>query len=135
MNLFETTGDMEFKSMIMYGMSNLDDPPPSSWFVGIINDKTLDMEVRQHALHHAGMMDLIDVPMLRSIFQSDEDPEMRTQVCYALSQIDDPEAVDLAIEIVREETDPEVRHQAIFWLGQFEDPRVADFLIELIEED
>ncbi|MBC8425192.1 HEAT repeat domain-containing protein [bacterium] len=135
MDLFKTSQDTEFRSMIMYAMSNLDEPAPAAWFVKVINDKGEDLEVRRHALHHAGMLDLLDIDTLRSIYQADDDPEMRTQVCYVLSQIDDPQAVELAIEIVRDETDPEVRHQAIFWLGQFDDPRVVDFLVELIEED
>jgi HEAT repeat protein len=135
MELYDRSDDMEFKSMIMFSMSQLDEDVPVEWFAKIINDRNESAEVRQHALHHASTMDLVDVDFLRSVYDADDDPDMRSQVCFALSQIDDPEAVDLAIEIVRNETDPEVRHNAVFWLGQFDDPKVVDFLIELIEED
>ncbi|MBC8422832.1 HEAT repeat domain-containing protein [bacterium] len=134
-DLYDKSDNTEFKSMIMFSMSQLDEPAPAEWFAKVINDRSESAEVRQHALHHASMMDLVDVDFLRSVYDADDDPEMRTQVCFALSQIDDPEAVDLAIEIVRKETDPDVRHNAVFWLGQFDDPKVVDFLIELIEED
>jgi len=134
-SLYEKSDDTEFKSMIMFSMSQLDETAPAEWFAQIITNPSESMEVRQHALHHASMMDLIDVDFLRSVYNADDDPEMRTQVCFALAQLDDPTAVDLAIDIVRNETDPDVRRNAVFWLGQFDDPKVVDFLIELIEED
>jgi len=135
MDLYASSDDSEFKSMIMYAMTDLDHPASEDWFERIITDPHESVEVRQQGLHYAGQMDMLDTTFLRKVYRSDNDPEMRTQVCYVLSQIDDPDAVDLAIEIVREEDDPEVRHQAIYWLGQFEDPRIVDFLVELIEED
>lgn len=135
MDLFKTSDDTQFKSMIMYAMTEVDHPASKTWFADIIKDPHESIEVRQQGLHNAGQLDLIDVDFLRDVYRSDNDPEMRTQVCYVLSQLDDPAAVDLAIDIVRSEDNPEVRHQAIYWLGQFEDPRIVDFLIELIEED
>ncbi len=134
-SLYAESDDVEFKSMILFGMTHLDDEVPADWIADVIVDKDEHPELRRSALHFAGMMDLVDVPFLRRVYEADDDPEIRAQVCFALSEVDDPEAVEFAIEIVRKETDPEVRHQAVFWLGQFDDPRVAEFLIELIEED
>jgi len=134
-DLYLESDDPEFKTVLMLSMSQIDEPAPTTWFIGIINDHGEDVEVRQQALHQAGMMGLIDVDFMRTVYEADDDPEMRTQICFALAQLDDPDAVDLIIEIVRNETHPEVRQNAVFWLGQFDDPRVADFLVELIEAE
>ena len=134
-SLYASSDDIEFKSKVLFGITHLDDDVSSDWLAEIITDPDEDDELRQSALHYASRMDLVDVSFLRRVYEADDDPEMRGQVCYALSQVDDPDAVELIIEIVRTEKDPEVRKQAVFWLGQFDDPRVADFLVELIEED
>jgi HEAT repeat protein len=58
--------------------------------------------------------------------------EIKEQVIFALSQMDDKAAVDKLIDIARREPDRELRKKAIFWLGQSDDPRVADVLAELL---
>lgn len=133
--LFESSNDPEFKSMILFGMTHMDDEVSVDWLAEIIVDPDEDPDLRRDALHFASMMNLVDVPFLRRVYTSMDDPDMRSQICYALTQIDDEEAVEMAIQIVRDEKDPEVRRNAVFWLGQFDDPRVAEFLVELIEED
>ena len=135
MQVFQTETDPDIRASVLFGMAQLDDEVPSSWFVDIINDDTEDIEVRQQALQAATMMKIVDVPFLRRIYDANSDTEMKEQVLYALTQIRDPEALDLLLEVLHEDKDPELRAVAVHMLSQFDDPRVIDEMIKIINEE
>ena len=67
------------------------------------------------------------------IYRTAEDPELREQAIFVLTQVaDDAEAVDALMEVARSEENPELRQRAIFWLGESDDPRVPEFLMEIL---
>lgn len=132
MQIFEMETDSEVRSMVLFSMAQLDEDIPQDWFVDIIKDEGEDREVREQALHAATMMDLVDVPFLRQVYNASDDEEMKEMVLFALSRIDEPEALDLMIEIIRNTDDPELRENAIFMLSRFDDDRAADLLLEII---
>lgn len=59
------------------------------------------------------------VPILRKVVRDQENnPELRVQALFILSQQEDAEVTDLMLEAARTDPNREVRQQAVFWLSQ-----------------
>lgn len=130
--LWDEVESRRLKEQILFAMSQTDDPRAHGWLMDAARDETLDIELRKNALFWAVQSDDVDVDALMDMYRSMESNEMREQILFGLSQMDEPAAVDALMEIARSDSDSELRERAIFWLGQSDDPRVADFLLELI---
>jgi HEAT repeat protein len=71
---------------------------------------------------------------IAALYGTFSDREIKEQLIFVLSQMDDRAAVDKLIDIARREPDRELRKKAIFWLGQSDDPRVAEVLAEILSK-
>jgi HEAT repeat protein len=57
---------------------------------------------------------------LHSIFLVDEDPDVRRNAVFAMSQLDNPEAARILEDIIRQPRYGELRRAALFWLAQMD---------------
>ncbi len=130
--LWGTVESRELREQIIFGMSQIGDRQAADWLMEQVRNPDLDMELRTNALFWAAQTDDVDVDGLLDLYETMPETEMREQILFGLSQIDNEESVDALMTIARSDDDPELRENAIFWLGQSDDPRVADFLLELI---
>ena len=129
--LWDTVESPELREQILFGMSQQDDPRAAEWMLDRARDSRLDIELRKNALFWAVQGD-VSVDELMVLYRTMDGVEMREQILFGLSQMDDPAAVDALMEITTSDDDPELRENAVFWLGQSDDPRIADFLMDLI---
>ena len=108
------------------------DPAVRTFLLERAMDTQEPIEARKNALFWAGQTGAIDAAATRELYRTVTDAEMKEQVIFVASQSNDPQMVDLLMEIARTEQDTELREDAIFWLGQSNDPRVPEFLLSLI---
>lgn len=92
-------------------------------------------ETKMAALHALMQMDSeAAVPILRRLVQdTSEDPELRAQALFILTQQDSQNAADLLFEVARNDPDPELRGQAVFWLSQSDSPQTVSLLRSILE--
>ena len=90
------------------------------------------MELRKSAVFWLSQMGEYETSQFKALYRDAKEVELKEQVLFALSQLDDPDAVADLIEIARNETNADLRKNAMFWLGQSSDPRAAEFLAEVI---
>lgn len=102
-------------------------------FLAVAQDRDRDPEVRSSVLHWlvimAGERILTDVTTI--IEDDTEDVEIREHAIFALSQLDEDEALPLLMDIARNHRDPRLRQSALFALTEFEG---NDEVVALLEE-
>ncbi len=131
-SLYDTLDDPELKERIFFSIAETGDEDTLDWLTARALDPSESVEVRTMALFWAAEVGLSPRQALE-IYRTSDDPELREQAIFVLTQVaDDEEAVEALMEIARSEEDREVRQRAIFWLGESDDPRVAEFLLEII---
>jgi len=130
-DLYGRTRDEDLKAKIIFGVAQSDDPAGRTWLQGIARDPKEPVEARKKVLFWLGQQDG-SAATLAALYGSLQDPEMREQVVFALSQSNEPAATDKLIEIARSDKDQELRKKAIFWLGQSDDPRVTQVLEQIL---
>ena len=80
-------------------------------------------EARGRAGYHA----------LDQLLTTDGDPEIQSQIAFALTLSPVPEAIDRLLAMVRDASRPDsVRREALFWLAQSEDDRGLDLIAEIL---
>lgn len=129
--LYGKLGSRELKEKVLFAVAQREGGDAGAWLLDVARDGSEPTELRKKALFWAGQS---GVPLddLRGLYEAVDERAMREQVIFALSQRDEPAAVDELMEVARSDPDPELRKKAIFWLGQSDDPRVADFLMEIV---
>lgn len=102
--------------------------------LGVVRDRGRPSDVRSSALHwlaiFAGEHLLDDVNAV--IDDATEDLEFREHAVFALSQLDEDEALPRLMDIARHHRDLRLRHSALFSLTRFEDSREVVALLEEI---
>lgn len=130
-DLYGRTKDGDLKRKIVFGVAQSGDPAAHTWLQGIARDPKEPIDTRKQVLFWLGQQDG-SAASLAELYGSLQEPEMREQVVFALSQSGEKAATDKLIEIARSDRDPEIRKKAIFWLGQSDDPRVAQVLEQIL---
>lgn len=134
--LFPTLESDELRDKVIFAVAQRRSPENAAWLLERAKDRQLSADLRKTALFWASQNGGASAADLGQIYASStEDPELRGQVIFALSQRrNDTAAVDLLLRIARTEQDRELRRQALFWLGQSRDPRAAAALEEIINK-
>ena len=57
------------------------------------------------------------VPLLKKVLQSQHSDKVKKRALFVLSQIDEPAALDMVVDVAKTSTDPELREEAIRMLG------------------
>jgi HEAT repeat protein len=103
-------------------------------------DRDQDRDVRTDEAKLAALQALMNMdseralPILRRVIEDHEnDPELRAQAMFILSQQQADGVADLLLEAARSDPDPEVRDQAVFWLSQAESERALPILASILE--
>jgi len=118
----------------LFGLSQMPGAVSGDLLLGIASDPAEDAQIREMALFAAARSGSASAEKLGRIYRTAETPQMKEQALFALTQSEDPEAIDALIEIARTETDPELRQQAIFWVGRSGDPRARELMLEVLEQ-
>jgi len=131
-DLYWSISAQQLKEKIIFSAAQIPSAESRDWLLSVVRNENEPVELRKNALFWMGQQQSLDRGDLGILYDSSADPELRQQVLFVLSQLDDDWAVDQLIEIARHETDAELRKNALFWLGQSNDPRAAQFLQEVI---
>jgi len=131
-DLYGQIDDGELKEAVIFSVSQ--HSRNGDWLLDIIHDEKEASEVRAQALFWAGQTDAIDPEGIAKLYRTSEDPELREQAIFALSQRGGKKTIKLLIELARAEKDPEMRRQLVFWIGQSNDPAAEEFLLEIIND-
>lgn len=87
-------------------------------------------EVRKDAIFWLSNRGEAVLDELLTIFNNDQDTEIRKQIIFSLRRIGSPRAVAKLYEIASSHADVEVRKDAIHWIGQRGDAQAVDYLIK-----
>lgn len=103
-------------------------------------DRDQDRDVRTDEAKLAALQALMNMdseralPILRRVVQDHgNDPELRAQAMFILSQQEGEGVADLMLEAARSDPDPEVRNQAVFWLSQAGGDRALPILASILD--
>ena len=129
--LFGRTGSAELDEKIIFGVSQAGGRENAQWLLAVAGNQQVNMELRKKAVFWAGEAGA-GASELGALYDRFEDRQMKERVLFALSESDEPAALDRLIQIARTERDTELRKRAIFWLGHSNDPRAADVLMQII---
>jgi HEAT repeat protein len=129
--LFARVTNQDLKEKILFAISQ--SGGASEWLLSVAGDEKQPDNVREKALFWAGQSG-VPVPRLLDLLSRMSDTHLREQIVFALSQRNEPAAVDALMHIAKSDRDPEIRKKAVFWLGQSSDPRAAQFLQELVNQ-
>jgi len=133
-DLFTRTRHEGTREAILFGLSQMPDQGNGQWLRDIALDTSVDTQMRTQALFMAGQAGGLSAADLVGVYDRADDPELRVQALFILSQQKDPVAVDKLLDVARNESDPEIRQQAVFWLGQSGDPRAEQALLDILDE-
>ncbi|MBW3553509.1 MAG: HEAT repeat domain-containing protein, partial [Gemmatimonadetes bacterium] len=129
--LFGRTGSAELDEKIIFGVSQAGGQDNAQWLLAIAANEQVNMELRKKAVFWAAEAG-VSAGELGALYDRFRDRQMKERILFALSESDEPAALDRLIRIARTEQDPELRKRAIFWLGHSNDERAAEVLMELI---
>jgi HEAT repeat protein len=130
--LYPRLEDDELRERAIFGIAQTSSSEGRAFLLERVRDRSETVEVRKNALFWVGQMGGLEASDLQGLYESLDDVEMKEQVIFVASQMNDSEAVDFLMDVVRTEEDNELKEKALFWLGQSNDPRVAEFLLSLI---
>ncbi len=128
--IFSKLPSRDLKERVLMGVAQADHPD-GAWLLGLGSDKGLDTELRSKAIFWAADAGA-SAEALGTLYGRLEKRALKEHVLFALSQSDQPSAIDRLIQIARTEKDPELRKKALFWLGNSNDPRAADVLMDIL---
>jgi len=136
MEMFAQVADVGLKENLLHGIAQSEsaDEKVTAWFMKIIFDEREDIEIRQTALFWAGQQGKLNPDELADLYEQVEDPDMREQVIFVLSQSGSTDAFDVLLDLAGKEGNHDLRQQLIFWIGQSDDPRAEEFILEILEE-
>ena len=120
------------REKILFSVAQSGRAEDARWLLDLARNPQESIELRKKALFWAGQMDAVDVAQLSRLYDGLESPELKERLIFALSQRDEPAAVDKLADIAQNDASPELRKKAIFWLGQSRDPRAAEILMKII---
>ena len=129
--LYADLGSEALKEKVIFAMSERANDASRRWLLEVANNRSESIELRKNAVFWLSQQGEYDANQFAALYR-DAQEEIKEQVLFALSQLDDPDAVADLIEIARNETNTDLRKNAMFWLGQSSDPRAAEFLAEVI---
>jgi HEAT repeat protein len=132
MDMYDRVDNKQLKEKIIFSVSQNAAEAGFEWLLGIARNRNETIELRKNALFWAGEEGEIEPAQLKAIYDDAAEVEIKEQVIFVLSQMDDTHAVSELISIVGHERNEELRNKAIFWLGESNDPKAAEFLAELI---
>jgi HEAT repeat protein len=135
MEVYRSTEDRDVLESVIFGLSIIDEAVPTAWFEEIVADEKLDGDLRGQALYSASRQEAFSPQFLLDVYRGSDDGDIKSHVCYALAELDDPAALDALIAIADEETDPDIRDDIIFWIGRQNDDRAAEYLLKIINEE
>lgn len=129
--LFGRMGSTELDEKIIRAVSEAGGRENAQWLLSIASNARVDIEMRKRAVFWAAEAG-VSAAELGALYDRFEDRQMKERILFALSDSDEPAALDKLIQVARTERDTELRKRAVFWLGNSDDPRAVDVLMELI---
>jgi len=131
--LYPKLTDRELKEKVFFAVSQSHGADNQRWLLGVAADNKEDIELRKNALFWAGQSG-VSVTELAGLYDKSDDPQMKEQVIFVLSQSRESAAVDKMIQIAKSDKDRELRKRAIFWLSQSQDPRAAKVMEDILTQ-
>jgi TolA-binding protein len=119
------------RQKILFSLSQMRGERNDRWLLDVAANPKHSVETRKQAIFSAGQAG-VSTAELTALYPKLDDPELKGQLIWVMSEKHDAAAVDRLMAIAKSDPDREMRKKAIFWLGQMDDPRVKDFLVEII---
>jgi HEAT repeat protein len=121
------------KQKVIESLGNIEDDESRRWLLALAQNSNEGIELRKQALFWAAQSKRASSELI-PLYEKLREPEMKEQLIFVYSNVDDKASTDKLIEIARKEPNRELRKKAIFWLGQKDDPRVQQILMEIINQ-
>jgi HEAT repeat protein len=131
--LYASLKSDRLKEKVIESLGNVEDAEARRWLLALAQNTKEDIDLRKQALFWAGQSKRASSELI-PLYDKLRDPEMKEQLIFVYSNLDDRASTDKLIEIARKEPNRELRKKAIFWLGQKDDPRVKQILLEIINQ-
>ena len=129
--LYDRLDDDELKEKVIFGMSQINSPESGAWLLALAKNPKSSTELRKKAIFWLAQGGATGND-LGALYQSLDQPELKEQAIFALSQSRDSSAVDRLMDIAKKDSDREMRKKALFWLSQSHDPRVVALIEQIL---
>ena len=124
----------KLKEGVLSAVGRVATPENEQFLLGIARNVNEPAQLRAAALHRLGRMESAKVEDIAKLYDVADSRGMREQILSALSQRNEPLAIDKMMEIARRDTDPRIRSYAINLLGRSKNERAKELLKQLIEK-
>ncbi|MDH5642568.1 MAG: HEAT repeat domain-containing protein [Gemmatimonadota bacterium] len=130
-SLFYRIEQEDLRERVIFAVAQGDDSAAEEWLLGLVENETLAMDLRNHALFWYGQQGSVE--RLVDILESLPERELRERAVFVISQKrNDEAAISALISIAENDAEPEIQRKAIFWLGQMDHERAVEYLARLI---
>ena len=128
--------DPEVKETAAFWLSQVDDPRAIDATIEILNDPTLDGDLKGQLIFALAQTDDPRAGRILRDYASrpDVDPEVRGMAVHGLAQHPSPENAALLKQVFQETDDPEVRDQILFALTQMPGAVDGDWLLAIFSD-
>ena len=121
----------KLRSDVFLAVSRSESPRASAWLADVAADDRETEHTREQAMFWLGQGRGPTSELVR-LYERLEQPALRRQFAFVLSQRRDDQALDKLMDMAQHDRDRDVRRQALFWLGQSQDPRALAFIRDLV---
>ena len=132
--IYSELQEPELQEKVLFSISQGDNRQAGAWLRERALDPKESQEIRKKAIFWMSQMGELSCEDMKLLYQQFQEREMKEQLIFGLSQIDESCATRSLIELARQEKDPELVEKIVFWLGQTGDDAALDFLEELINQ-
>ena len=122
------------REAVLTALSRVPNAENQQFLLAVVRNQNESASIRSTALQRLLHNDSYKVADIARLYEVADARSLREQVLYALSRRNEPEAVDMIIDIARKDTDPQIRRTAISLLSRSKNPRAIALLQELIDK-
>ncbi|MEK7380548.1 MAG: HEAT repeat domain-containing protein, partial [Gemmatimonadota bacterium] len=117
-SLYPKVTEAGVKERILFSVGQSEGPSGTRFLTDVARNTRESIDLRKKALFWMGQRSEATGADIGSLYGTFAEREIKEQLIFILSQMDDKAAIDKMIDIARREPDKELRKKAIFWLSQ-----------------
>jgi HEAT repeat protein len=121
----------DLREKVIFSMAQVGTETAIDWLMALAGDAAEPVALRKNALFWVGQTGGAEGRLLEA-YDGVQDRELKQQLIFVYSQMDDADALAKLMDIAKTERDHDLRENAVFWLGQSDDPAALAYLEDLI---
>ena len=132
--LYAKVETQRLKEAVLSAVGRVETAENEQFLLGIARTETESPSLRAAALQRLGRMQTVSLNEIGKLYEAADSRSMREQVLQALSQRQEPEAIDKLVEVAKKDTDYNIRRYAIQLLSRSNNPKALQGIRDLLEK-